>query len=60
MNMQSELWRHNFVDTITQAYESLAQNKNYQIDVERVDYCASHMQLVSSDDVDMADIDDQQ
>ena len=43
INMQNEIWSHNYVDTITQAYLKMASNKTYQVDVDRVDYCACHM-----------------
>ena len=58
VNMQSELWRQDYVDAITQAYEGLAEGKPFQIEVDRVDYCASHLQVVPCDDVDMEDADD--
>ena len=55
--MQNELWRHNFVNTITEVYTRLPQNKVFQVEVDRVEFCSSHMQVTDTE-VEMSDIDE--
>lgn len=33
VNLQHELWRYNFADTISEVYSRLVQNRNYQTEV---------------------------
>lgn len=63
VNLRTRLWSHNFVKTISAGYEHHASNRNFNVEVDRVDYCASHLQVNYGEqdglDVDMNDIDDQ-
>ena len=52
-NLGSELWRQNYADTIKRSYTNTAVNRNYHIEVDRVDYCASHILTTFRNDDDL-------
>ena len=52
----NEIWRYDYLQSIKEIYCRLDQNKNYQVDVDRVEFIACHMQSIEPDD-NMDDID---
>ena len=48
-------WRCNYTQAMSDAFSKLSDNKPYQTEIERIEYCASHLVDVveSGDDATM-------
>ena len=50
-NLGQTMWRCNYTQAISDAFTKLSENKPYQTEIERIDYCVSHLiDAVESDD----------